>query len=365
REALAGVLDVNGCTTMDGADAFVHHALLRSLAPDKPVFNTAERLIPPVSIQGADAFAYVHARLWEGAMAGLNGCLTPLGAPYAPGRESDGLLSHPECLDGFATACMDLNRLAPIVSAFQRAPANVAVLWSNSSKIRDDGDPYLDSVKCAFTGCSWFGYGVRFVSERQCEEGALDAVDVFIIPKTIALTDAAFAAIDAYIQAGGVTVRAGSFIPYNERGASRQGVLSSTTRAILVRGADSPLNYLHGMDAAYEMGALEPVPRSVNAHGYPLEGVRSRFALADGAPFLYLVNLRSTPVTVYLDGPYCSGRDLIGARWVGFPTVVEPNDPMLIRLDAPPEVEVAEEEAPERAIPTVALRPVGRTGSGR
>ena len=94
-----------------------------------------------------------------------------------------------------------------------------------------------------------------------------------------------------------------------------------------------PTEYLHAMDAALVGGTLPEIVRPVNAHGYPLEGVRSRYVTHEGESYLYIVNLRRDPAMVYVSGLADSGRDLIRGRDIQFPKELAPLDPMLIRLD--------------------------------
>jgi hypothetical protein len=94
-----------------------------------------------------------------------------------------------------------------------------------------------------------------------------------------------------------------------------------------------PTEYLHAMDAAMVLGSLPRIPRPINASGYPLEGVKTRFVEVDGEPYLYMVNLRKTSLNCHLAGGLQTGRDLIRGRDVVFPRVLEPLDPMLIHLE--------------------------------
>jgi hypothetical protein len=245
-----------------------------------------------------------------------------------------------------------VNRLAPIVHALQQAPASVAVLWSDASKIFDDGEPYLESALYAYEGCSFSGYNVRWISEAQCADGELAGVKLLVIPHTPAVTDAAFEAMKAYIEAGGHVARIGMPIPYNEKGHSRQDILRNSYNTVLVRGVNLPTEYLHAIDAAIEMDALPVISRPVNEHGYPLEGVRTRTVELEGNQYLYLINVRKEPVTCHLTGPAQGGRDLIQGRDISFPYLMSPLEPMLLQMDRPePELMLSTPAIPLAAVP--------------
>ncbi|NIA13009.1 MAG: hypothetical protein GWP08_02930 [Nitrospiraceae bacterium] len=336
REGVAGQFDVSGCVAgtncydttyaMGYPGSRLTYALLRSFEPDKPVFNLSDRLLADESLEAPPTFAYAHSAMWEAAMSGLN----------ASALDMEDRFGRARCLEGYATACLDLNRLGEIVVAFQQTPAEVAVLWSMASKIYHDGDPYLKTAAFAFEGCSFAGHKVRFITEEQCVAGGLDRVKVLVIPEALAVSDAAFGVLKDYMQGGHIVVRtATSPIQFDERGKSRRDIISPSQRTVLVSGENLPTEYLHAMDAVMGFGELPDIPRIVNDHKYPLEGVKSRYVELDGQGYLYVLNLRKQAVRCNVVGERRSGRDLIRGRDVQFPTVLEPLDPMLIRLDAP------------------------------
>jgi hypothetical protein len=156
-----------------------------------------------------------------------------------------------------------------------------------------------------------------------------------VMPETMAISDEAFEQIDAYVEAGGMVARVGTPIPYNESGISRSDVIRTSPNTVLVRGMNLPTEYLHAMDAVLDRGQLPLIPRPVNAFGYPLEGVRSRYVRLNGVDYLYIINLRHTPATVHITGGADRGRDLILSREVSFPRVMESLETLLIQLDSP------------------------------
>ncbi len=366
RESVAEFTDVSGCTAMESLEhpylalgypsQSLNYTLLRSLDQDAPVFNSWDSFIPgetaPANVLGVAAYALA----WEGAMAGLNASTAPLGKPDG---SSQTLLGRPQRLEGYARACLDLNRLAPLVTAFQSAAPEVGILWSLSSKIFEDGTPYLESVKHAYEGCHTFGFKVGFVTEKDIVSGALGDVKILVLPEAPSVSDEAFTLIDAYIAGGGITIRQGKPISYNPRGLARQETLSTSARTILIRGVDWPTEYLHALDAACDLDSAPSVPRAINASRYPLEGVKTRFVEHNGEAYLYAINLRKEPVSVYLAGPFTRGVDLIGGNEVHFPTVMAPAEPVLLRLDPPNVVLVAESETAANAgVPLGVVEPI-------
>lgn len=348
REAVAGVFVANGITasvspehdlyamTYPGQSAL--SALTRSFAPAKPLLVSDYSITSP-SGDPEKAYNLARTALWELYMGGADG------VALSPTSE---VLSNPAALEALLTVRAEVNAWAPVIRAFHAAVPEVGILFSGSSKILDNGDPHLKSARYAFEGATFSGYKVDFVTEDQCISGSLKGLPVLIIPDTPALSDEAFKAIGDHVQDGAAVARTGKPIPYNERGASRHDVVRNTGNTILVRGLNLPTEYLHAMDALIDRGVLPRIPRPVNAFGFPLEGVKSRFVDVDGQPYLYIVNLRPVPVRCHVAGAMTSGRDVLTQQAVQFPRELEPLKPMLIALNRQEHaVQVAAEPATE------------------
>lgn len=334
REHLADMMQFSSCSARTSlADPVyamgypldsAYYTLLKSFEPEQPIFNLRYELDPGVRSGVTEAYRFVHSTIWEGVMSGLGGATVPF----------DSLIfERPETLEAFATAALDINRLAPLVHAFQQAPADVGILFSYASKVFDDGAPHLESARNAFEGVTFGGYTVRFISEAQCRPDTLDALKVLVVPDTPALGDEAFEAISNYVENGGTVARTGTPIPYDEQGYSRGDLIRNTGNTVLVRGLNLPTEYLHAMDAATALGALPQIPRPITGQGYPVEGLKSRYVAYDGEEYLYLLNLRQEPVYCALATQSQRGRDLIQGQDVAFPTTIEPLTPMLLRLE--------------------------------
>ena len=370
RQALVQVTDVAACTVHYAANPSpyalpfpnteISYRLLRSFAPDAPLVVSRAAFDLSIAPEGLCLSRYVHTAMWEAAVAGVSGCAVPAGDFW----------QRPECVEGFATASIDLNRLGSVVTALQRAEAPIAILWSMPSRIYRDGNAFINSVRRVYEGCAFFGYPVRFITEEECIAGGLEDVSVLVLPEVPAVSNDTFRAIDAYAKAGGAIVRGGRPAPYTPTGSSRHDVITQTGQTVFVRASDTPTVYLHALDAAYTFGVLPSLPRTINRFGYPLEGVKSRYAEVDGEQYLYVVNLRKEPVRAHLHGGPRRGRDLVQGRDVQFPRLLEPLDPMLIRLEphfavhpqdvSQPVLASHEEDAAERAAPpgAVVLKPV-------
>ena len=335
RELAARLMDINGCTVSAGAAAkppyavefpraTIHYVLQRSYFPQKPVLNLCAGLDVSAEPDPWKCYGMIRTLLWEALVSGASGLAV---APDSP------IYSRPEAMEALVVTALDARRLSKVVSAFAEAPADIMILFSESSKVLDNGEPHLLSALYAYEGAAFSGYNVRFVTERDLANGVLDKSKVLIMPETPAVTDAAFTKISEFVENGGATARVGTPIPYNERGKSRADVIRNTGNTVFVQGMNMPTEYLHAMDTSVVRDVLSAIPRPVNNYGYPLEGVHSRFVMVDGTAYLYIVNLRPQTVPCELTGGMQSGRDLLQGREVTFPRELTPLEPMLIRMD--------------------------------
>lgn len=376
EEALAPLFDAVGCavTVREGGDRLavsypepnVFYTLLQSFAPDKPLFVNELTLQLHEDPYAANLYDVTYTALWEAAVRGASALgiqipsdvdsLTAPGSPFA----------MPDVLDAAATACLDLNRLADALGAFHLQQADVAILWSRSSRIYDGGAPFLPSLLSAYEGASFFGRQIRFITEDQCAAGVLDNTRVLVLPDALSLSDEAYDAVTAYVARGGILLRHPRPAPYNELGLSRRAVLDRSDATFLIRGEDAARAYFHAMDAVDARGLLETRPRLVNRYGYPIEGVSTRTAaLPDGDYLMYAANLRPEPVEVRALHAAAHGRDLIADAPIRFPMVLEPLQPMLVRLGPPDPARAPEPtDAPAAADPGKRVRR-SRPSAGR
>ncbi len=335
RELVGRLMDVNGCSVSAGSAAklpyaidypraIIDYSLQSSYAPRKPVLDLNAAVNPGENLDPRRCYGVVRTLLWEALISGASGLAVSADSP---------VYGRPEAMEALAVTALDARRLAGIIRAFVEAPPDVQVLFSQSSKVMDNGDPHLQSALYAFEGSTFAGYNVRFITERDIADGGLDRAKVLVMPETPATTDAAFKKMDEFVAKGGAVTRVGNPIPYNERGTSRADVIRTTGNTVFVKGMNLPTEYLHAMDTSIVRTALSSIPRPVNESGYPLEGVHTRHVAVDGVDYLYIVNLRPDPVPCQLAGGTLSGRDLVQGCDIAFPRTLQPLEPMLLRLD--------------------------------
>ena len=370
HERMAAKLALLACETgqpgtpSDLAMPFPHasllHALLRSFNPDAPLMNLRREIRVPGLHDASDRRALMRSAIWEDVMAGAGS----VAVVPQPGEGTLPLGMDPETLEGLTAAAQELNRLAPIVNALQQAPATTAIVWSLPSRIHNDGTNYLQAVRDSFEGCSYSGRKVRFITEDQIVAGGLDSVEVLVLPRLSAMSQAAFDAVGQYIDDGGAAIRTADPIPFTERGQNLEDLLSSSGNVVFLRGGDASEQYLHAMGAVANRRPLTPVVHAQNAHGYALEGVRTLFAVHEGEGYLYILNMRPEPVRVHLSHGLTEGRDLVQGQDVAFPAEVQPLTPMLLRIEGAADAvksAVGRSERPDAessSVPTATVIPV-------
>ena len=190
--------------------------LFRSMKRSNPIINFNARMGEAAndSLDRSQVPYRERARIWQAAIDGVDVNIAPLEALFDTG---DGRITPHDTRDlaGFVSGGQSLNRLAGIVQQFQSQASPVAILWSDSSRMLDNGAPYLPSLRRAYEGAACFGLRTRFISERQLAAGELDTISILILPEVSALTDAAFDALERFVENGGRLVSTGSSVPYD------------------------------------------------------------------------------------------------------------------------------------------------------
>jgi len=298
--------------------------LAGAMSEGKPMIMTGDALELEAGATPEAVRGFVRTALWESLMSGADAIAL---------SEDSAALRHPDALEAYIAAAHDSRRLAGIIAAFQDTPRHIGVVFSDSAKILNDGDPHMDSAWYGYEGASYGGYGLSYVTEHQIERGALAVFEAMVIPETPALSQVAFDELSRFVTEGGAVARIGTPIPYNEDGRSRTDVVRNTGNTVLVRGMNLPTEYLHAMDALIHRDALPVTPHAINGYGFPVEGVKTLYTEHEGEPYLYMVNLRKEEMLVNISGNLLSGSDLISGAAVQFPMTLKSCDPMIIRLD--------------------------------
>lgn len=322
-EALCRVLDVNGCDTasleygdrrwaMASITGFAMvQDLLQAFRPDHPNYDPELHLVnsakpyPP---------AYIRAALFQGFLHGLSAANLWV---YQRSEGIDSMLTfQPRVMEAYARTALDLRRLVDPVRAFQRAPSQVAILYSMTSIAYNPR--HLEEMRAAYEGLFFLDAKVGFVTERSVAEGALRGLKVLVLPRTSHLPADTARRIREWVASGGTLLAVGECLERDPGNRALADPLPAGTpakiggvnvrRAMLGKGVvlhlDPPAaleGYGSVGEALLTMARVDrPMRARVEGAG-PLNGVEMRTAVdAAGRRFLYLLNMNKAPVEVRL-----------------------------------------------------------------
>lgn len=178
----------------------------------QPVFNSEdhvitdgdERYIPEIA-------ASVGNGVWAGALHGRT-----LSTLWVWDRSYDAvnqgylmgsILNRPDAVSNVGRVSLDLNRLASQVTAFQDAPASVAVLYGFTPNLYSGA--YLSAMRQSYGALGSTGQKVGFVTEDQIVRRGLDTYKLLVLPEVTNLSTPALAAIRDWERDGGRVVTIG------------------------------------------------------------------------------------------------------------------------------------------------------------
>ena len=154
---------------------------------NQPVFNSENHPMPNAA--GAYKFPSRHTRavMWQGGLHHQGATTTWVWEEAKDPSLNDSIYFRPANAWAQGRALLDLNRLADEVTAINRAPARVAILYSPASRFWEK-DYAVAVLKC-YTALTFRGEKVTFLSERQLAEGLAPRFDVLVLPHATHVTD--------------------------------------------------------------------------------------------------------------------------------------------------------------------------------
>lgn len=278
---------------------------LKSLAPDKPFYNSEFHAVEAVDATDIQASAkdHIETALWLASLHGMGGNLL-----WFWGRGSDGkvmgqartwfkgsLLQQPWVLQGYCQTSLDLRRFVAPVQAFAQQPRPVRLLYAEPSAIQDVA--YLDCLRDAYEALNFLGVPIGFVTEKQLAQGLSDEVKLVIVPNAQYVTDATVAALAAARARGAAVKLIGPSLTLESTGGKR------TLPVVLPEDQISlgtPQDYHPVFDRWLESAQVPRELRAVDANGHPAWGVEVRTARLGDQRLAYLVNENREPTTVRL-----------------------------------------------------------------
>jgi hypothetical protein len=309
----------------------------RSVA-DKPIFNSENHLIPDRTFDVVPP-AHVANVFWQGAVHGQSATTTWVWErTYSYTHDFSGSIMHrPQCVEAMGHTGLDLMRLSKEVTALQRLPAQVALVWSPASLVA--GQEYLNLLRRTYEALSFCGVRVGFVTERQlsacAETGTLPAplgeVKLVIAPGVVRSPDAPVKALEKFQEQGGQVILLGECFTHNEYGEKRQA------NHALPESIEPPADSLEAFALLEPRMAALPIERPVEVRrsdGKAAWGVEHLAVRHDGRLLVNLANYRSQPqtISVHSGGRAVGGTDLRTGRAVAKTFELAPLEPMLLEI---------------------------------
>jgi len=246
-------------------------------------------------------------------------------------------MHRPACTEAQNLACLDLNRLAPQVTAIQRLAPQVALLSSVASNIYCKD--HVRVMREAYTALNFCGVPVGFVTERQLAAWlaggqpppALRDARLLVVPAAGAVPDATMAGVARFAAAGGRVVRIGECFARNEH--NRPRAMAGELAGEAWPEAEAKALWPKLRKLLREAGTT-PLAELRDERGEPVWGVELRAAKADGTLVVNLANYLRKPqrVRLVVDGEIVAGTDLVSGRKVNDLFALPSLQPMLIQV---------------------------------
>ncbi len=311
------------------------HDFQRSLR-DAPLINSENHIIPDRERRFVPP-QHARAVLWEGALHGVS-ATTFWVWERTDDPKSDfagSLLHRPGIVEALAHTALDLNRLAPYISALQNQPPDVYLLHSPYDLVMQGVDAVVPR-DTLYIALRMLGVRVGFVTERQLERRAVSAERVrrIIIPNTQYLSDDAFLYLDNLRTGRGVLLLGYGdpllvFDRYGRRRGTRAGVTQIdrnpfTAERVLHRRLDTLL---------LNWGVVRPLQLRT-PDNQPAWGIAYQSAPYEEGFVASLCNYTKQPITVRLldaNGNPVRGVNLIDGSPVEELLTLQPQEPVLIK----------------------------------
>ena len=272
--------------------------LLRSFYPDRPIGNNEGHVIPN-GYRNDISYELSYAQNMLPFLHGRNAVSVWLWADDYHSAWGNFTFTRANAFHGLMDVALDLNRLAPEIAAFRRAETPVAILYSIPSFARPG---YIRDLLEGYEGCSFSGFPVRFISERQIKEGKLKDFRALIVANAQCVSEEIFRKIHAFAQHGGTVCLFGSeALSLNEYSQKQSG-----RTEILKTFISIPCGNVKSYSIAYRkllksLNVKPPVPISGGDSDEHPYGIESRsVVLPDGKKLIYAINLNKYPVTIKL-----------------------------------------------------------------
>ncbi len=288
----------------------------KSVKPDQPIINSEGHYLSTSRFRDpAMSPAYVRTCFWYATFHGMNSCYSwfwaresDTGAPsedvLGANSQVDNAMSasyaasvvqQPRVANEVTQTYYDMNAISADVVQFQRARRPMRIFYSEACAIAQK--TYMTgAIFPLYESLNFEGTSLGFATQRIIEKQDNKSWKCILVYNTEYATDVEFAALQSYLDQGGVVIKDARSLTKNEYGTARTTTLNTNKGGTIVN-----VNTL----AAYKAEALKYL--GVDAPTYYVEetntggakGCEWRVAQGtNGHPILYVVNLGKSEATL-------------------------------------------------------------------
>lgn len=355
HEELSKFLDLNGCDAWayygDEKDTLMGKTMwydYLTSVKEAPVINAEDHILKDSStLSRSDAeFNYNMADVWQGAVHGRgattlwiydNSDRTKIGTGYYNAN----LTRRADYLAKIGEISLDLNRLSEEVSAINNKAARVAILYSDSSLVKN---PYaLNASYIAYQQAMFSGEKVFFVNETTPTTLNEKNIELLIVPCSNYMKAKTLSEIKKHIDDGGkvLLLNANNASWMDENGNAHDTELLQS----VISRSESESFYLGNDMYTYDIGSavVNKIKTELSKLNRPIELTADNnntewlFADYEDALIVNICNYGDSDTTINISDhngfDVANAYDLISGETVGESFIISPNEPKLLKIE--------------------------------
>jgi hypothetical protein len=317
---------MTGASTYDWSGNEFFYDLLHSFR-GQGVFNSENHVIPDGATPYHIPMSHTRSVLWQGGLHHQVSTTIWVWEAAFDASLSGSIYFRPANVYGAGRAMLDLNRLAPEVTALNTAKPRVALLYSQPSIFWEA--QYPGTLRSLYTVLNFMGENVTFVSERQLAEGTAPKVKWLLVPNATHVLPSTPPALAAFAKSGGKVLLVG-----------KESLRHDEYDRPLNQTNDYPVMELAGNEPATaaalhaRLASLQLNDLCDAATSQPAWGVEYRVVPFGKVKLVPLINFNAEAKTVQLPGwAQKQGLDLLSGEKVELNSIpVEPMAPRLLQI---------------------------------
>ncbi len=348
RERIEEITEISGCDGgWDYPSQSMFYDFLKSLAPDKPIYNTEYHII------GDDTNRFYPTdfiySIWiEAAIHGQGGANTWVWENESGQSLYNNILWRPEALWGQVKAALDLNRLPDIFYSFAQEIKNtpVAMLYSKSSKINSSS--FINKSNALYRQLLFSGFPVRFLTEdRIAKEEIPENVKIIFALDCDFFKETAFKKLTSF--KGKIIISKKSF-KYDEHGIERKFVPSDNFK-IIDEGEENQFQKISeliksaGVASEFELIRENKSPSKIEWRITTIDKSQKQVDNKkkdknEKETYIYLLNHSDIEEKIEINKlkgkenkkNKISGIEMLSGKSVNSPFIIKPDTPMIIKV---------------------------------